>query len=1092
MTLLVLAVLALINAIGLVMVAETLARGITIVIGEAGSLRWPMVLGLGGASLRAIATWATSIVAARDSQVAQQRARRDLVGRVLAGGGADLPLGTGGLTALATTGLAPLDGWYGRFLPALAATMVVPAFIGLRILWADWLSALIIALTLPLVPIFMILIGQETRDRVAAATDGLQRLANHLVELARGLPVLVGLGRADAQTAALREVADAFRVRTMATLRVAFLSSLALELISTLSVAVVAVFIGVRLVHGNLDLQTGLLVLILAPECYLPLRQIGAAFHATEDGQEARRRVVDLVAAPRGSRVLGGSDLAGGGVAVRRLSVTYPDRMVAAIHDLSFQLEPGSITVLRGPSGRGKSTVLAALLDHLPVGAVVEGAISGIDRERVAYLPQRPVLIGDSTDAEVSLYATDETQAPAAPHLEAAGAGSLIGRHPAELSAGEARRVALARTLARAAAGADLVILDEPTAHLDAMHAQQVVSAIAGLKPDRTVLVVSHDERVLPFADQVIDLGGEAGFVPTMEEVVAPMPEDDRPARPLDAERPDAVAGWRDLGLVIGSVWPRFLAASLAGAASLAAGIALAALSGWLIVRASEQPPILYLLGVIVGVRFFGIGRAVFRYGERLLSHDAILRAMTDVRLRIWRALASQGPAVSRRLRGERTVDLLIREVDVARDLTLQVVIPIAAGWLVALVSIGATTLILPSAGWVFAGGLAVALAGGSAVSVLGGGAAGVAEVKAGSRVTRLVGAIVSAASDLRANRVEGRLLARLADAERESSRAVLVRATVLGGSNALVLVSLIATSLAMLGVVAADRSISAGMSAVLVLLPLALIEPVTGAVEAVQRWPALQGVLGKLKAEVVEGERFAAEDRSEGDIVLADRFSRLALDDVTSGWPGQATPVLHNIDLAAQAGEWLTVTGPSGAGKSTLLSLLMLFIRPWRGSYRVDGVSTANLATPSVREQIAWCPQDAHVFDSSIRANLLLARDRDHAPTDEELIQVLERVGLGQLLGEMTQGLETRIGEAGRALSGGERQRLAVARMLLTGAPVMLIDEPTAHLDDDTARQLMRDLRTALQDELVIAVTHRRADIEPGDARLDLGMAQP
>ena len=1087
-TLLVLVALATVNAVGLVLVAEALARGVVTVIADDGSLRVVVTLGVIGAGLRGLATWGTAVVSVRDSQVAQRRSRHGLLTRVLRGGGADVPGGSGGLTALATSGLAPLDGWYARFLPAMAATMVVPLLIGLRILWADWVSALIIALTLPLIPLFMVLIGQETRDRVTAATDGLQRLANHLVELARGLPVLVGLGRAEAQTTALRDLATAFRLRTTATLRVAFLSSLALELIATLSVAVVAVFIGVRLVHGNFDLQTGLLILILAPECYAPLRQIGAAFHATEDGQEARRQVADLIRSPQGARVADGPP-SSGGVEVRNLSVTYPDRKAATVRGQAIHLEVGTITVLRGPSGAGKSTVLAALLDQLPADTQVDGTISGIDRTRIAYLPQRPVLVTDLVDDEVALYAAEDPSSAVEVFLQGAGAGSLAGRHPAELSAGEIRRVALARVLARAAE-ADLIILDEPTAHLDAAHAQHVIAAIAGLRKDRTILVVSHDDRVLPLADQIVDLGSDDATVPARTDAPHPTGVDEPSARPSPGDRPSEIAGWRDLGLVMGPMWPRFLVASLAGAASLAAGIALAALSGWLIVRASEQPPILYLLGVIVGVRFFGIGRAVLRYGERLLSHDAILRAMTDLRLRIWQALARQGPAVGRRLRGDRAVDLLIREVDVARDLTLQVVIPVAAGWVVAALSILTTAVILPTAGWVLAAGLGMALVVGSAIAMLGGEAASVAEVNAGSKVTRLVGAIVAAAPDLRGNRVGHRLLARLEEAERASSQAVITRALVLGGGNALVLVSLIGASLGMLGI-ATTASVSPGMTAVLTLLPLALIEPVTGAIEAVQRWPALQVVLGKLKTEILEGERFAAEDRSSGTEVFGDGIDRLGLDAVTTGWPGQPMPVLRNVNLALQMGEWLTVTGPSGAGKSTLLSLLMLFLRPWHGEYRINCVSTSALAIPSVRQHIAWCPQDAHVFDSSIRANLLLARDRDHAPTDEELIAALNRVGLGTLLSEMANGLESRIGEAGRALSGGERQRLAVARMLLTRAPVMLVDEPTAHLDDETAVRLMGDLRAALHDKLVVTVTHRSSDIEPGDARLELEAGQ-
>ncbi len=278
--------------------------------------------------VRALVVWGTQVVARRTALGAKEELRLRLAARLVsntgtgagsafgdgvAGGAGDdgapegnatgsssgaglassalrATAGQGGGTVLATRGLDALDNYYTQFLPALVGCAVVPLLIGARILFADWVSALIIVLTVPLVPLFMVLIGWYARDRVERAAGALATLSNHLVELAKGLPVLVGLGRARAQTEALRRVSDEYRSTTMATLRVAFLSALALELIATLSVAVVAVFIGIRLVQGGIGLETGLLVLILAPECYLPLRELGTAHHASEDGREAMER----------------------------------------------------------------------------------------------------------------------------------------------------------------------------------------------------------------------------------------------------------------------------------------------------------------------------------------------------------------------------------------------------------------------------------------------------------------------------------------------------------------------------------------------------------------------------------------------------------------------------------------------------------------------------------------------------------------------------------------------------------------------------------------------------------------------------------
>ncbi|MFC6259065.1 ABC transporter transmembrane domain-containing protein, partial [Kocuria oceani] len=218
----------------------------------------------------------------------------ELARRVLAGGGHDV----GATTVVGTVGLDALDDYYARVLPAVVTAATVPLLVGLRILSADWVSALIVVLTVPLVPLFMALVGLHTQDRVDESSAVLQRLSHHLVELARGLPVLVGLGRVQEQAAALREVSERHRETTLLTLRTAFLSSLVLELISTLSVAVVAVFVGVRLVHGDLDLLTGLVALLLAPECFAPFRDLGAAFHASQDGRAALRRADEIVAEP--------------------------------------------------------------------------------------------------------------------------------------------------------------------------------------------------------------------------------------------------------------------------------------------------------------------------------------------------------------------------------------------------------------------------------------------------------------------------------------------------------------------------------------------------------------------------------------------------------------------------------------------------------------------------------------------------------------------------------------------------------------------------------------------------------------------------
>ncbi|WP_188782226.1 ATP-binding cassette domain-containing protein, partial [Sinomonas atrocyanea] len=375
---------------------------------------------------------------------------------------------------LAGRGLDGLDALYTQYLPALVQTAVLPLLVGARILGADWVSALILVLTLPLVPVFMILIGRHTLEAVAEAQQSLLRLGSHLVELAQGLPVLVGLGRAAEQRRALGELSRAYKGRTMATLRVAFLSALALELISTISVAVVAVFIGIRLVHGDMTLEAGLLALILAPECFQPLRDLGTAHHASEDGAEALRRTRARIGAPRGTVLLAAGhgrvqdaerppagQAAPAGLRVAGLTVWYDGAAEPAVGPLDFTAPAGRVTVLAGPSGSGKTTVLAALagLVRDGVGASVRGSVDGPDPRRIAWVPQHPQFSERTVAAELALYAgaAGEGAVPGEPGalvrelLDQVGLGGLEAADPAELSPGQQRRVAAARGLARVA-----------------------------------------------------------------------------------------------------------------------------------------------------------------------------------------------------------------------------------------------------------------------------------------------------------------------------------------------------------------------------------------------------------------------------------------------------------------------------------------------------------------------------------------------------------------------------------------------------------------------------------------------------------------
>ncbi|MCW4384389.1 thiol reductant ABC exporter subunit CydD [Salinibacterium sp. SYSU T00001] len=1074
------------NALALVGMASALAAGITALVEGWDDAGHALAWGLASAALRAGVAWVQRVVATRALLETKERLRRELAERLVRRGGARI----GADSTLATRGLDGLDSYITVFLPALVNAACVPLLVGARILSADWVSALIIVLTVPLIPVFMALIGLHTEERVAAAAAALERLSQHVVELARGLPVLLGLGRATEQARALQRISEEFRGRAMQTLRTAFLSSLALELIATISVAIVAVFIGVRLVHGVMPLELGLLALLLAPECFTPFRAVGSAFHASQDGKEALGRARAAIEQPDAASPLSLGDV----VSAQGLTVRYAERETPAVSRLDFTAPEGGITVLDGPSGAGKTTVLRLLAGRLPEGehgAVVEGLVTLVDRERVAWLPQHPHALADSVREELELYSegvpTGEDHIRRV--LRRLQLESLALADPARLSPGELRRVAFARVLLRVEAGARLVLLDEPTAHLDTSSTHAVLAAIEEMRGRATVLVASHDPAVRALADATVVLG--AGPTPRGELVTSGDmvdPASGQGEASVDLAFDDPTGAGAELLRFLRPVAGRIALALLLGTLAALFAISLTAVSAWLIVQSSRQPHIMTLLVAIVGVRFFGIGRAVLRYAERLVGHDAVFSALTSLRVRLWKGLAAHGLKSRSALHGGNALDRLVRDADVVRDLALRAVLPPLVGAMTVAAGAAGLTVVHPGALPVLLCLAAVLLVVAPTAGLLADRFAARAEQELRSTVLRRFTAMLTAADDLAANGVDARARESLATADAAASAAARRGAGSLGLGEALVIAACSIAALAMLPLSAdavTSGRLDAALVAVLALTPLGLIEPGLDLVSGVRQWPALRLVLRRVGA-------LTAGESPEGAPPLreAGRVTELSLSGVSACWPGARRPAFECVDASVGAGGWLVVTGPSGAGKSTLLSLLLGHLSPASGHYRLNGTDAAAPESRGLLSRIAWCPQEGYLFDSTLRGNLLIARPRAAAPSDEEMVSALERVGLAPLLASLPDGLDTRVGSDGPALSGGQRQRVAVARTLLAASDVILLDEPTAHLDEAAGESLVRDLRRGLSDRIVVLVTHAPSLIAPGDVRVELSGA--
>ncbi|WP_433038265.1 thiol reductant ABC exporter subunit CydD [Actinomycetospora sp. CA-053990] len=679
---------------------------------------------------RALLAWASEAAAVRASARVTGQLRADLIDHALRLGPRDPRLPSAGeLGTLATRGVDALDGYLRRYLPTLLLATTVPLLVGVRLLTADWLAAVIVAVTVPLIPLFMVLVGLRTRDDTARRWRAMAVLGHHFLDLVAGLDVLVAFGRAGAQSGRLRVVAEEYRRTTMRTLQVAFLSALVLEVLATLSVALVAVSVGLRLAGGRLDLATGLLVIMLAPEIYLPLRAVGARFHDSMEGLAAADDVFAVLETPTadgsGARRPAPDPAR---VPLRLEGVGVDGRGGSVLDDVDLTVGPGETVGLRGPSGAGKSTLLDLVtgLRRPDRGRVSVGGV-GLDdldpeawRARIAWVPQRPVLVVGSVADNILLGAADADdhavrRAAAVARVDLA-LDTPVGEQGAGLSTGQQRRVALARALVT---DRPLLLLDEPTEGVDADTQTALLAALPEALAGRSAVVVSHRPEVLAACDRVVALphrrtpAGSSSVTPGDAPTPAVRPAAPAFVPPASPERvlPEGTirGALRWLAAAVRPRGTRLAGAVVLGAGALGSGVALAATSAWLISAAALQPPLLTLMVAIVAVRAFGLSKGVLRYLERLASHDAALRLGADLRVRVWQALVRRGPAATAT---QRRGDLLARltgDVDAQQDVLVRGLVPAGSALLVGAGLVGLFAVLLPEAALVLALGLVLA-----------------------------------------------------------------------------------------------------------------------------------------------------------------------------------------------------------------------------------------------------------------------------------------------------------------------------------------------------------------------------------------------
>ncbi|WP_380176309.1 thiol reductant ABC exporter subunit CydD [Kineococcus sp. DHX-1] len=1029
---------------------------------------------------RVLTSWSATRLAQRTASAVRDDLRIRVLDRSLRLGPAWVErFGRGRLAALLTQGLPSLDGWFTRYLPALVPGVLLPPVVLLLLALTDLESAVTVLVTLPLVPVFAVLLGKATQVRADRQWRTQRTLAAHFLDTVRGLPTLRAHRRAQRQVAAVAATTDAHRRATLSVLRVAFLSSTALDLVGTLSVGLVAVTAGMRLAGGSLDLHTAVLVILLAPEAYRPLREVGARFHDTADATAVVDDVDAVLSAPLPEHVVART----AGIRLRGVTVRREDG-TAVVAGVDLDVVPGELHALAGPSGAGKTTVA-----RVAAGVLVPDAGAVALAPSVAHLPQRPEFGHAVTAADAvraGREATDEQVRSALAEVAAADLDPTtpLGEHAAGLSAGQRQRVALARTVLSARLGARVLILDEPTAHLDPAAEATVVATLRSLAHDDglAVLVVAHRPALLAAVDRTTPLARPLppAPVPRVEDTPSAPPGRSEGAEVvLSAANPPPRGRWAG-ALAVAT-----------GVVAVLAGLTLTAAATWLLVTAADRPPVLTLSVAAVVVRASATARPLLVYAERLLSHDVAFARLARWRSDVVAALVPRLPGPLSRKRSGRSGELLVQladDVDARVDGVLRARHPATVTVVAVLLALAALTALHPLLALAAVPGVLVAVVGAPAVAAAAErreGVDGDAHRAGTGALSAATVEVLDAVEDLQtlpADQALDTLRRRqsvVAVADRRRARAAAATAGLTAAGAGLVALGTAAVAGRLVGT--ADAPVA--WTAAAVLAGVVLADAARGLPDAARA--AVRARRARERETALLDTPVPAVEPTTPRALASPSPTVLSLRGVRADWgPTAVDPCLDLVDLELRAGEVVAVRGPSGSGKSTLAAVLQRFLDPTDGQVLLDGVDVTDLAGDDVRSVVGRVGDDEHVFATSVRQNLLLAApDR----SDDDLLAVLDRVRLDEWFRALPRGLESRVGDGGSPMSGGERRRLAMARALLADVRVLVLDEPSEGLDVETGRQLVADLLEARSGRTVLLLAHRDEGVDRADRVLDL-----